>query len=112
YVANSTRTPTGCPISVWMQLNRICGPDNSGLARVFPTFPSPLIGGIFAAGDDVRLRCSAVALSVLLLQGCAGALGNLSALVQPPRFQQVPGRQAEIRVLGLDGAGVGVWTRG
>ena len=48
---------------------------------------------------------------MLLLQGCAGALGNLSALVQPPRFQQVPGRQAEIRVLGLDGAGVRIWTR-
>jgi hypothetical protein len=47
----------------------------------------------------------------LLLQGCAGALGNLSALVQPPRFQQVPGRQAEIRLLGLEGAGVRLWTR-
>jgi len=52
-----------------------------------------------------------VALSILLLQGCAGALANLSALVQPPRFQQVPGRQAEIRVLGLEGAGVRLWTR-
>lgn len=59
----------------------------------------------------MRIRYSAVALSVLLLQGCAGALGNLNALVQPPRFQQVPGRQAEIRVLGLDGAGVRLWTR-
>jgi len=59
----------------------------------------------------MRRRYSAVALSILLLQGCAGALGNLSALVQPPRFQQVPGRQAEIRVLGLDGAGVRIWTR-
>lgn len=59
----------------------------------------------------MRLRYSAVALSILLLQGCAGALGNLSALVQPPRFQQVPGRQAEIRVLGLEGAGVRLWTR-
>ena len=59
----------------------------------------------------MRLRYSAVALSILLLQGCAGALANLSALVQPPRFQQVPGRQAEIRVLGLEGAGVRLWTR-
>ena len=59
----------------------------------------------------MRLRYSAVVLSVLLLQACAGALGNLSALVQPPRFQQVPGRQAEIRVLGLEGAGVRLWTR-
>lgn len=52
-----------------------------------------------------------MALALLILQGCAGALGNLSALVQPPRFQQVPGRQAEIRILGLDGAGVRLWTR-
>jgi hypothetical protein len=52
-----------------------------------------------------------MALALLVLQGCAGALGNLSALVQPPRFQQVPGRQAEIRILGLDGAGVRIWTR-
>jgi hypothetical protein len=59
----------------------------------------------------MRVRYSAVAVAVLLLQGCAGALGNLSALVQPPRFQQVPGRQAEIRVLGLEGAGVRLWTR-
>ena len=59
----------------------------------------------------MSLRYSAVALSVLLLQACAGALGNLSALVQPPRFQQVPGRQAEIRMLGLEGAGVRLWTR-
>lgn len=46
-----------------------------------------------------------------MVQACAGGLGNLTALVQPPRFQQVPGRQAEIRVLGLDGAGVRIWTR-
>jgi hypothetical protein len=60
----------------------------------------------------VKLRTSFVAIGVLvLLQGCAGALGNLRALVQPPRFEQVPGRQAEIRVLGLDGAGVRIWTR-
>lgn len=52
-----------------------------------------------------------MALALLVLHGCAGALGNLSALVQPPRFQQVPGRQAEIRILGLDGAGVRIWTR-
>ena len=52
-----------------------------------------------------------MAVAVVLLQGCAGALGNLGGLVQPPRFQQVPGRQAEIRVLGLEGAGVRLWTR-
>ena len=57
----------------------------------------------------MRLVVAGVAL--LMLQACAGALGSLNALVQPPRFQQVPGRQAEIRVLGLDGAGVRIWTR-
>ena|SRR5215213_11158841 len=59
----------------------------------------------------MRLRLLSAAVAVLTLQACAGALGNLSALVQPPRFQQVPERQAEIRVLGLDGAGVRIWTR-
>ena len=59
----------------------------------------------------MRTRLVVAAVAGLALQACAGALGNLSALVQPPRFQQVPGRQAEIRVLGLDGAGVRIWTR-
>ena len=59
----------------------------------------------------MRIRLVLVAVALLVAQGCAGALGNLSALVQPPRFQQVPGRQAEIRVLGLEGAGVRIWTR-
>ena len=59
----------------------------------------------------MRLRFAAAVLSVLALQACAGALGNLSALVQPPRFEQAPGRQAEIRILGLNGAGVRLWTR-
>ena len=48
--------------------------------------------------------------------GCA-ALGDLRSLIQPPRFAQVDGRQAEIRVLGpslaqpMGGAGVRLWTR-
>jgi hypothetical protein len=48
--------------------------------------------------------------------GCA-ALGDLRSLVQPPRFEQVPGRHAEIRLLGpslsqpIGGAGVRLWTR-
>ena len=57
----------------------------------------------------MKLVLAGVAL--LTLQACAAGLGNLGGLVQPPRFQQVPGRQAEIRVLGLDGAGVRIWTR-
>jgi len=59
----------------------------------------------------VRVRYSAVALSVLLLQGCAGALGNLGVVVLPPRSEHVTGRPAEIRVVGLEGAGVRIWTR-
>jgi len=59
----------------------------------------------------MRVRLVVAGVALLMLQACASALGNLSALVQPPRFQQVPGRQAEIRVLGLEGAGVRLWTR-
>jgi hypothetical protein len=50
------------------------------------------------------------------LSACA-ALGQLRGLVQPPRFEQAPGHQAEIRLLGpsssqpLGGAGVRLWTR-
>jgi hypothetical protein len=43
------------------------------------------------------------------LQACA--LNQLGALVQPPRFEQVPGRPAEIRLNGLSGAGVRLWAR-
>jgi hypothetical protein len=46
-----------------------------------------------------------------MVQGCAAALGNLGGLVQPPRFDQVPGRQAEIRLDGFTGASVRIWTR-
>ena len=34
-----------------------------------------------------------------------------AALVQPPRFEQVPDQPAEIRLPGLNGAGVRLWTR-
>ena len=50
------------------------------------------------------------------VSGCA-SLEGLRALVQAPRFEQEPGRQAEIRFLGpsrslpLGGAGVRIWTR-
>src|SRR5262245_12396569 len=50
--------------------------------------------------------------SVVLLAlswGCAGL--NLGGIVQPPRFEQVPGRPAEIRLNGFNGAGVRLWTR-
>jgi hypothetical protein len=48
--------------------------------------------------------------------GCAG-LEHLRGLVQAPRFEQVPGRPAEVRLLGptasqpLGGAGVRLWAR-
>jgi hypothetical protein len=46
----------------------------------------------------------------LLLAACA-ELNQLGGLVQPPRFEQVPDQPAEIRLLGLNGAGVRLWTR-
>jgi hypothetical protein len=52
----------------------------------------------------------AAGLGVLLLAGCAG-LEQLRGLVQPPRFEQAPDHQPEIRLLGLSGAGVRLWTR-
>jgi len=58
----------------------------------------------------MRPRIVIVALSLCALQACAGALGNLSTLVQPPRFEQVPDRPAEIRLNGLNGAAVRLWT--
>ena len=60
-----------------------------------------------------RLFCTVAA--VLVVAGCAG-LDQLRALVQPPRFEQAAGRQAEIRLIGpradlpLGGAGVRIWT--
>src|SRR5688572_14902582 len=48
--------------------------------------------------------------------GCA-SLGGLAALVQPPRFEAVRDRPAELRLLGsgsgrpLGGAGVRLWAR-
>ena len=38
-------------------------------------------------------------------------MSQLGALIQPPRFEQVPGQPAEIRLHGHDGAGVRLWTR-
>ena len=61
-----------------------------------------------------KLVCSLLVLC--LGAGCA-ALGELRSLIQPPRFEQVPGRRAEIRLLApslsspIGGAGVRIWTR-
>jgi len=56
------------------------------------------------------------ALAGLLLSSCA-TLEGLRTIVQPPRFEQAPDRDAELRLLGpraglpLGGAGVRLWTR-
>jgi hypothetical protein len=49
----------------------------------------------------------------MALQACAsmGSLGNLGTLIQPPRFEQVPDQPAEIRLQGISGAGVRLWTK-
>lgn len=58
----------------------------------------------------------AASVAALMLAGCAG-LDQLKGLVQPPRFEQAPGRQAEIRLQRptmsqpLGGAAVRIWTR-
>lgn len=61
----------------------------------------------------MRIRLFLLALSLFLLQACAGldSLGALGQLVQPPRFEPVPDRPAEIRLQGLTGAGIRLWTK-
>jgi hypothetical protein len=62
----------------------------------------------------LRLICCAFGL--LLFVGCA-ELNKIASLVQAPRFEQAPDRQAEIRVMGpggglpLGGAGVRLWAK-
>ena len=62
----------------------------------------------------LRLICCAIGLS--LFTACA-ELNQFASLVQAPRFEQAPDRQAEIRAMGpgaglpLGGAGVRLWTR-
>jgi hypothetical protein len=61
----------------------------------------------------MRTRLVVLAAGLLALQACAslGSLGNLGAIVQPPRFEQAPDQPAEIRLQGMTGAGVRLWTR-
>ena len=70
----------------------------------------PARGERLAQHRLMRTRLALAAVSVLLLQACA-QLNQLGALVQPPRFEQVPDRPAEIRLQGMTGAGVRLWTR-
>jgi hypothetical protein len=56
------------------------------------------------------------AVLTLTLTACAG-LEGLRALVQAPKFEEAPGQQAEVRLLGpsvsqpLGGAGIRLWTQ-
>jgi LEA14-like dessication related protein len=61
----------------------------------------------------MRIRLFILALSLFLLQGCAGldSLSSLGGIVQPPRFEQVPDQPAEVRLQGLNGAGIRLWTK-
>jgi hypothetical protein len=61
----------------------------------------------------MRTRLLLLATGLMTLQACAsmGSLGNLGALIQPPRFEQVPDQPAEIRLQGISGAGVRLWTK-
>jgi hypothetical protein len=61
----------------------------------------------------MRMRLLVLGLTLSALQACAGMgnLGNLGALIQPPRFEQVQDQPAEIRLQGLSGAGVRLWTK-
>jgi hypothetical protein len=58
----------------------------------------------------------AVAALALASSGCA-LLEGLGGLVQPPRFEEAPGRQAEVRFLPpslgrpAGGAGIRLWTK-
>ena len=58
-----------------------------------------------------------LALSALLLTSACAELGQLSRVIQPLRFSEVPGRQSTIRLAGpstrqpLGGAALRLWTR-
>lgn len=64
----------------------------------------------------MRCRVLIAALALVTWAGCA-ELNRLGPLVQPPRFEQAPGRRAEIRLFGptsgrpLGGAGVRLWAK-
>jgi hypothetical protein len=63
----------------------------------------------------MRRICAVLALASVA--GACATLGSLGAIVQPPRFEEAPDRQAEIRILpatgsrGLDGISVRLWTK-
>lgn len=61
-------------------------------------------------------RMLPILLACVIVAGCA-ELNRLGALVQPPRFEQAPDHQAEIRMLGpsagspIGAAGVRLWAK-
>lgn len=63
------------------------------------------------------MRKLIVLLLLIGLSAACAALDQMRGLVQAPRFEEAPGRDAEIRVHGptasqpLGGAGIRVWTR-
>ena len=59
-----------------------------------------------------RFAASAVVLTVILSPaiGCT-ALQQLQAFIQPPRFEQDDQSRSEIRLRGLTGADLRIWTR-
>jgi late embryogenesis abundant protein len=65
--------------------------------------------------NEMTLRIL-LAASLLALPACA-TLGGLASLVQPPRFERIPDRDAELRLRGpgggrsLGGASLRLWTR-
>ncbi|MEO7192632.1 MAG: LEA type 2 family protein [Vicinamibacterales bacterium] len=73
-------------------------------------------GAVLADCADVRLSYASVVLTAMLSGSCA-SLGSLTSLVQAPRIDEAPNRQAEIRLMSpgaehpLGGAGVRLWAR-
>ena len=58
----------------------------------------------------MRTRLFFAVIALFAVQACA-QLNSLGALIQPPRFEQVPDQPAEVRMAGLEGAGVRLWTK-
>ena len=56
------------------------------------------------------LKAFLLAAIVSSTSGCA-ALQQLQAFIQPPRFEQDQQSRSEIRLRGVDGASVRIWTR-
>ena len=63
------------------------------------------------------MRKLGAVIALLLISSACTALQQLSAFVQPPRFDEAPGQRHEVRLLSpaadrpLGGAGVRLWTR-